>query len=474
MAQTIDNMVATWNNGATTFTALKFNITDTASNASSLLMDLQVGGVSQVSVRKDGYLLVSSTAGLKAQGGSILNFYSSSLSSPSLVNTSTSLRLRSDTGSYMIGAFDDAVISRRAAANLRFGAADAAAPVAQTLSVQSVVAGTTNTAGTALTITGSQGTGTGVGGSIIFQVAPAGSTGTAQNALANYLVINPTKGGTTSTGSNVTLELAADRNGAEQTGFGTPYSGQLFCYAQGRPISRSLNGMFQVPPTAEIGWNSAADFLGNSDVRLFRDAANTLALRNGANAQGFNIYNTYTDASNYELGRLLWSGNSLLIQTLSAGTGSVRSIIVQSGSGNLFLSNTHFLFSIDNDKDIGASGANRPRRVYVGSDIRAPLVYFGAGLSNLSGSSNNALLQDASGSNFAGVFQFGGTTSSFPAIKRSSTTLQARLADDTGFASVQGKLTTETAYTAGAPTATGYLVVYDSAGTAYKIPAVAV
>jgi hypothetical protein len=39
---------------------------------------------------------------------------------------------------------------------------------------------------------------------------------------------------------------------------------------------------------------------------------------------------------------------------------------------------------------------------------------------------------------------------------------------------VQGKLTTDTAYTAGAPTATGYLVVYDSAGTAYKIPAVAV
>jgi hypothetical protein len=35
----------------------------------------------------------------------------------------------------------------------------------------------------------------------------------------------------------------------------------------------------------------------------------------------------------------------------------------------------------------------------------------------------------------------------------------------------QGKLTTETAYTAGAPTATGYLVLYDSNGTAYKVPA---
>ena len=35
------------------------------------------------------------------------------------------------------------------------------------------------------------------------------------------------------------------------------------------------------------------------------------------------------------------------------------------------------------------------------------------------------------------------------------------------------KLTTDTAYTAGAPVATGYLVLYDSAGVAYKVPAVA-
>jgi len=74
-------------------------------------------------------------------------------------------------------------------ANWRFGAADAAAPVAQTLSVQSVVAGTSNTAGTNLTITGSQGTGTGVGGDIIFQTALAGSSGSAQNSLITALRI---------------------------------------------------------------------------------------------------------------------------------------------------------------------------------------------------------------------------------------------------------------------------------------------
>lgn len=46
---------ATWNNGAVTFTALKFNATDTASAAGSLLMDLQVGGSSKFRIDKNGY-----------------------------------------------------------------------------------------------------------------------------------------------------------------------------------------------------------------------------------------------------------------------------------------------------------------------------------------------------------------------------------------------------------------------------------
>lgn len=87
----------------------------------------------------------------------------------------------------------DAFIERVGAGALRFGAPDAAAPVAQSLSVQNVVAGTSNTAGANVTINGSQGTGTGLGGSIIFQVAPAGSSGTAQNALAAALTIDSTK-----------------------------------------------------------------------------------------------------------------------------------------------------------------------------------------------------------------------------------------------------------------------------------------
>lgn len=55
MANTnIYDMTDTWNAGGTTFTSIKMNVTDTASAAASLLMDLQVGSASKFSVAKDG------------------------------------------------------------------------------------------------------------------------------------------------------------------------------------------------------------------------------------------------------------------------------------------------------------------------------------------------------------------------------------------------------------------------------------
>lgn len=85
--------------------------------------------------------------------------------------------------------WSDAFLTRKGAASIQIGGADAAAPVAQTISAQSVVAGTTNTAGANLTIKGSAGTGTGAGGSILFQYAAAGTTGSAQNAPVTALTL---------------------------------------------------------------------------------------------------------------------------------------------------------------------------------------------------------------------------------------------------------------------------------------------
>ncbi len=106
------------------------------------------------------------------------------------------------------------ILSSPAAGQIQLGAADAASPVAQTLSVQSVVAGTSNTAGANWTLKGSAGTGTGAGGNIIFQVAPAGSSGSSQNAYSTALTINgntllATFGGQLTTGGAIQIPAAS-------------------------------------------------------------------------------------------------------------------------------------------------------------------------------------------------------------------------------------------------------------------------
>lgn len=85
----------------------------------------------------------------------------------------------------------DTFLTRVGAANWRYGQADTAAPVAQSISMQGVVAGTTNTSGANSTFNASQGTGTGTSGSFLFKTAAAGSTGSSQNALATQLTIGP-------------------------------------------------------------------------------------------------------------------------------------------------------------------------------------------------------------------------------------------------------------------------------------------
>jgi hypothetical protein len=51
-------------------------------------------------------------------------------------------------------------------------------------------------------------------------------------------------------------------------------------------------------------------------------AANLIEQRNGVNAQAFNLYNTYTDASNYERFSMKWEANVFKFGNDNAGAGS--------------------------------------------------------------------------------------------------------------------------------------------------------
>ena len=88
------------------------------------------------------------------------------------------------------------------------------------------------------------------------------------------------------------------------------------------------NNFLLLNVSMELSWNSIGD-AGNPagrDLTLLRDAADTLAQRRGTNPQTFRLYNTYTDASNYERGVMRWSGNALQIGTEKLGTGTARGL----------------------------------------------------------------------------------------------------------------------------------------------------
>jgi len=213
----------------------------------------------------------------------------------------------------------------------------------------------------------------------------------------------------------------------------------------------------------ELGFG--ASFSSNDTILLRDGAANTLALRNGAAAQTFNVYGTYTSGTSYE--RLTLSApsaaNAIIGTNKGSGGGTARGLDLHTdGTARWTISTAgHFLAATDNTYDIGASSANRPRNVFtsaaitIGSgfalnfDTRVALFPAGSGILRVSDTS------------FAAGFRLNGTTADYCKVQKF---------DGTGFGAIQGKLTTDTAYTGTIVAATGYITIYDSTGTAYRVP----
>ncbi len=211
-----------------------------------------------------------------------------------------------------------------------------------------------------------------------------------------------------------------------------------------------------------LGIGASLEFLATAsgttagDVALLRDgASDTLAQRRTTNAQTFRIYNTFTDANNHERGFLRWSSNNFEIGSEAAGTGSSREVRIVAGTST-------YRFAINN-------AAIFPGTV----NIAATGEYQWFNRSIISSSTSGIILLTNSARNDWSLLQFGGTTSSFPALKRSSTVLQARLANDSDFCPLQGQLRIHQNAVSETITATHTLTLYDAAGTAYKVPCVA-
>jgi hypothetical protein len=196
----------------------------------------------------------------------------------------------------------------------------------------------------------------------------------------------------------------------------------------------------QIGTTSIIGGTSGKVLYDNSgllgEANLWIESANTIALRNTTTAQTFQLYRTYTDASNYERIALGaddpaagLTGFSLFVQ--QAGTGAARGLWLGTvgnaaisfvtnnsarwninGSGNI-LANT------DSTYNIGASNANRPQHIYVGSNVYAATFAITRGATTYANFLDNGdgviRLLNGVGNSFTGT-QWGGTTANFPAL----------------------------------------------------------
>jgi hypothetical protein len=307
------DIIQTWNNAPNTFTGLKLNITDTASAAASMLLDMQVASVSAFSVTKGAGAEFSSaafrlgradassavaqtfnvqsvvagtsnTAGANftingsrgtgtGAGGSIILQVAPAGTTGTAQNalgaalTITSAYALQANVAGSIGFSTDLILTRPAAATLQMGAADAAAPVAQTLQAQSVVAGTSNTAGANLTINGSKSTGSGVGGSIVLQGSAAGGAGTAQNALTPLLTVAPVLTGnllSVVNNSAVTVFTVSDSGAALSNstggiGYGTGAGGavtQLTSRTTGVTINKTCGAITLFSAAGSASWQT--------------------------------------------------------------------------------------------------------------------------------------------------------------------------------------------------------------------------
>lgn len=151
---------------------------------------------------------------------------------------------------------------------------------------------------------------------------------------------------------------------------------------------------------------------------------------------------------------------------LVAGTGNSRTITLQTTTSGGVATTALTIGATQNAAFVGSIdlGASSQLTFATRSKLR-------------SGADGNIQLGNNGNTDFA-LLQFGGTTSSFPSLKRSGAILQARLGDDSAFTALQGTIQLAAAAVTGlgagvlAALTNASLVLTDSTGQVYRIPAI--
>lgn len=193
-ASSFASITGTWNTTGTPSAAV-INVTDTASNSSARLLDLQIASTTKAFFSKGGALRLSADGfnvsgnGQTVTGNRCLVMFDAGSGGNLYLTGQIGLSANATDANAK-----DLFICRAAAASLRLGDANAALPVAQTLGVQGSRAGTdSNVGGADFTIRSGIGTGTGAVSSLILQSPVAAASGTgAQTSTTGLTILNGT------------------------------------------------------------------------------------------------------------------------------------------------------------------------------------------------------------------------------------------------------------------------------------------
>jgi hypothetical protein len=151
-------------------------------------------------------------------------------------------------------------------------------------------------------------------------IEPTGTTSTAWSTSGTGFGVNAASG---FAGNLLDLQV----NGTSF--FSAASSGTFTCYnfftvnTNNTRKSTLSEAALTLTDTGTLRWWSGANTAsGAADLIVQRDAANTLAQRNGTNAQTFRVYGTFTDASNYVRAALSSTSTAVTLAAETAGTGA--------------------------------------------------------------------------------------------------------------------------------------------------------
>jgi hypothetical protein len=146
-----------------------------------------------------------------------------------------------------------------------------------------------------------------------FLIEPAGTTSTAWSASGTGLGVNAPSG---FAGNLLDLQMngvtTVYATAAGLLGATTANIGSTIISSTGVTLVNTRNITFTGSLVGTVNWG---------DLFIARDAANTLAQRNDANAQTSRIYNTFTSATNFERAKIEWASNILRIGTEKGSAG---------------------------------------------------------------------------------------------------------------------------------------------------------